>query len=55
MRDDAPPVIRPAVGDGLRFGSRNYHALKPSRGGRRIARGFSLRLADDTGDLLARG
>lgn len=54
VRDDESLMIRPAVGDGLLFDSRNYHAVKPSRGGRRIALGFSLGLAD-TGDLLAWG
>ncbi|MFK0117755.1 proline hydroxylase [Streptomyces sp. NPDC090994] len=54
VRDDESLVIKPAVGDGLLFDSRNYHAVKPSHGGRRIALGFSLGLAD-TGDLLAWG
>lgn len=46
--------ISPGVGDGLLFDSRNYHAVKPSHGGRRIALGFSLGLAV-TGELLAWG
>lgn len=46
--------IRPAVGDGFLFDSRNYHAVRASSGSRRIALGFSLGLTAN-GDLLAWG
>ncbi|MFJ5037021.1 2OG-Fe(II)-dependent halogenase WelO5 family protein [Streptomyces parvulus] len=54
VRDVESIEIRAAVGDGLLFDSRNYHAVKPSRGGRRIALGFSVGVAV-TGELLAWG
>ncbi|NUS18144.1 MAG: proline hydroxylase [Streptomyces sp.] len=44
--------LQPGVGQALLFDPRNYHAVRPSSGGRRIALGFSLGLTD-TGELLA--
>jgi hypothetical protein len=44
--------LKPAVGEGLLFDPRNFHAVRPSRDSRRIALGFSLGFAD-TGELWA--
>jgi len=46
--------LKPAVGEGLLFDPRNYHAVRPSLDARRVALGFSIGLTD-TGDLLAWG
>ncbi|WP_081237122.1 2OG-Fe(II) oxygenase [Streptomyces viridosporus] len=46
--------LKPTVGEGLLFDSRNYHAVRPSAGDRRIALGFSIGLTAD-GNLLAWG
>lgn len=46
--------LKPAVGEGLLFDPRNYHAVRPSRDSRRVALGFSIGLTD-TGELLAWG
>lgn len=46
--------MKPQVGEALLFSPRNYHAVRPSRGGRRIALGFTVGLTD-TGDLLTWG
>ena len=46
--------LRPKVGEALLFDPRNFHAVRPSQGGRRIALGFSLGLTE-TGELLAWG
>lgn len=43
--------LQPSVGDALLFDPRNYHAVAPSRGGRRLALGFAVGL-DDRGRLL---
>ncbi|MEU8082713.1 hypothetical protein AB0B57_03640 [Micromonospora sp. NPDC049101] len=47
-------VLKPAVGEGLLFDPRNYHAVRPSRGARRVALGMSIGLSD-TGQLLTWG
>lgn len=46
--------LKPKVGEALLFDPRNYHAVRPSRGGRRIALGFSMGLTA-TGELLTWG
>lgn len=46
--------LAPKVGEALLFDPRNYHAVRPSLGARRIALGFSIGLTE-TGDLLAWG
>ncbi len=46
--------LKPGVGEALLFDPRNYHAVRPSRDGRRIALGFSLGLGV-SGQLLAWG
>ncbi|WP_335986958.1 2OG-Fe(II)-dependent halogenase WelO5 family protein [Glycomyces sp. MUSA5-2] len=46
--------IRPNVGDVLLLNPRFFHAVRPSRGARRISLGFSLGLTDD-GRLLTWG
>lgn len=52
---DAESVeIRPTVGEALLLDPRNFHAVRPSEGGRRIALGFSMGLSI-TGDLLTWG
>jgi hypothetical protein len=43
--------LKPEVGQALLFNSRHFHAVRPSRDGRRIALGFSVGLSD-VGDLL---
>ncbi|WP_222840725.1 2OG-Fe(II) oxygenase [Actinosynnema mirum] len=43
-------TLRPRAGEALLFDPRNYHAVRPSSGGRRIALGFSVGLTDE-GDL----
>jgi hypothetical protein len=43
--------LRPSVGGALLFDPRNYHAVAPSFGGRRLALGFAVGL-DDRGRLL---
>ncbi|MDF3300738.1 proline hydroxylase [Streptomyces tropicalis] len=52
---DAESVaITPAVGEALLLDPRNFHAVRPSSGSRRIALGFSMGLGI-TGDLLTWG
>ncbi|ROP41713.1 2-oxoglutarate-Fe(II)-dependent oxygenase superfamily protein [Saccharothrix texasensis] len=46
--------LAPSPGEALLFDPRNFHAVRPSRGGRRIALGFSLGLTD-TGEILVWG
>ncbi|HET8660242.1 MAG TPA: hypothetical protein VFM55_14745 [Micromonosporaceae bacterium] len=46
--------LKPTVGEALLFDPRNFHAVRPSNGLRRIALGFSVGLSD-TGALLAWG
>jgi len=46
--------LKPLVGDALLFDPRNFHAVRPSRGSRRIALGFSVGLTD-AGHLLTWG
>ncbi|WP_067692509.1 proline hydroxylase [Nocardia jejuensis] len=43
-------TLSPAVGQALLFDPRNYHAVLPSRGGRRIGLGFAVGLTD-SGEL----
>lgn len=43
--------LKPSVGEALLFDPRNYHAVAPSGGGRRLALGFAVGL-DDRGRLL---
>lgn len=47
-------VLRPQVRQALLFDPRNFHAVLPSRGGRRIALGFAVGLTD-SGELLTWG
>ncbi|MFG2130717.1 proline hydroxylase [Streptomyces sp. NPDC048751] len=52
---DAESVeVRPAVGEALLLDPRNFHAVRPSTGARRIALGFSMGLSIN-GDLLTWG
>ncbi|MEU7381232.1 MULTISPECIES: proline hydroxylase [unclassified Streptomyces] len=52
---DAESVeIRPVIGDALLLDPRNFHAVRPSTGARRIALGFSMGLSV-TGNLLTWG
>lgn len=46
--------LRPSVGEALLLDPRNFHAVRPSTGGRRIALGFAVGLSD-TGDLYTWG
>lgn len=46
--------LSPIVGEALLFDPRNYHAVRPSAGSRRISLGFSMGLTD-TGKLLVWG
>jgi hypothetical protein len=46
--------LSPKVGEALLFDPRNYHAVRPSDGGRRIALGFSMGLTE-AGELVAWG
>lgn len=46
--------IRPTVGEALLLDPRNFHAVRPSRGGRRIALGFAVGLSD-TGEMFTWG
>lgn len=46
--------LTPTVGEALLFDPGNFHAVRPSQGGRRIALGFSLGMTDE-GDLLIWG
>lgn len=46
--------LKPEVGQALLFDPRNYHAVRPSRGSRRIALGFSVGLSS-SGELLTWG
>lgn len=46
--------LKPTVGEALLFDPRNYHAVRPSFGARRIALGFSVGFAD-TGELWTWG
>jgi hypothetical protein len=46
--------LAPTVGEALLFDPRNYHAVRPSRGARRIALGMSIGLSD-SGQLLTWG
>jgi hypothetical protein len=47
-------VLRPAVGEAILLDPRNFHAVRPSSGARRIALGFSMGLSI-TGDLFTWG
>ncbi|MEV0293728.1 2OG-Fe(II) oxygenase [Nocardia sp. NPDC050710] len=47
-------ALRPRVGEALLFDPRNYHAVLPSQGARRIALGFAVGLSDN-GELLTWG
>jgi hypothetical protein len=47
-------VLHPEVGLALLFDPRNYHAVRPSQDGRRIALGFSMGLTE-SGGLLTWG
>jgi hypothetical protein len=46
--------IKPAAGEALLFDPRNFHAVRASQNGRRIALGFSVGMTD-SGDLLTWG
>jgi hypothetical protein len=46
--------IKPVVGEALLFDPRNFHAVRPSLDGRRIALGFSVGMTD-CGELLTWG
>jgi hypothetical protein len=46
--------LKPAVGEALLIDPRNFHAVRPSSGARRIALGFAVGLSD-TGELLTWG
>ncbi|HEU5357047.1 MAG TPA: hypothetical protein VFU65_21435 [Actinocrinis sp.] len=47
-------VLSPQVGMAMLFNPRHFHAVRPSRGARRIALGFAMGLAD-SGELLVWG
>ncbi|ETK33351.1 2OG-Fe(II)-dependent halogenase WelO5 family protein [Microbispora sp. ATCC PTA-5024] len=47
-------VLKPKAGEALLFDPRNFHAVRPSVGSRRIALGFSVGLSD-RGDLYTWG
>ncbi|GAB2945240.1 hypothetical protein ACFMQL_33100 [Nonomuraea fastidiosa] len=46
--------MRPRTGEAVLLDPRNFHAVRPSNGGRRIALGFSVSMTD-TGQLLTWG
>ena len=46
--------LKPMIGDALLFDPRNFHAVRPSHGARRVALGFAVGLSD-SGELLAWG
>ena len=47
-------TMKPSVGEAVLFDPRNFHAVRPSSGSRRIALGMSIGLSD-TGQLLTWG
>ncbi|PPK65646.1 proline hydroxylase [Actinokineospora auranticolor] len=47
-------LIRPVVGEALLLDPRNFHAVRPGQGARRVALGFSVGMAD-SGELLVWG
>lgn len=46
--------LKPTAGEALLFDPRNFHAVRPSEGARRVALGFAVGLTD-TGELLTWG
>jgi hypothetical protein len=46
--------LKPTVGEALLFDPRNFHAVRPSQGSRRVALGFAVGLSD-SGELLTWG
>lgn len=45
--NDVPVAVTPATGDVIIFDSRNFHAVRPGRGRRRITLSFFMGLTDD--------
>lgn len=54
VSDSESVQIKPAVGEALLLDPRNFHAVRPSEGTRRISLGFSMGLSI-TGELLTWG
>lgn len=46
--------LKPTIGEALLFDPRNFHAVRPSEGARRVALGFAVGLSD-SGELLTWG
>ncbi len=46
--------LKPTVGEALLFDPRNFHAVRPSQGSRRVALGFAIGLSEN-GELLTWG
>jgi hypothetical protein len=54
VADTESLTLQPQVGQAMLFDPRNFHAVRPSRGARRVALGFQVGLTD-TGRLLTWG
>jgi hypothetical protein len=51
VKDETPITVRPQTGSAVLFDCRNNHAVRPSKGGRRVALSFFIGL-DSTGSLM---